>query len=287
MSVRILPATWIVGPPAPPVVALLVRVLYIAIITLVSVWVWGYLGGVSLSPTYVSEGVNETGKLFNWHPVLMTTAFAVLMSEAIMSYKAPILPWLKRAASKKLHACLHAAAAVCIVCGLTAAFKSHSLKLPIPIPDLYSPHSMLGLTTTILWSLQILGAAVAYHWPGISLPGRVALGPVHRHMGGSVWALGLATMATGITEKTTFVATAKKLAGDDLYGAIVRIPGAVLVLLALLGVTALYLQAPAAGPVFVGADGEMLLQGCEGSAAVAGTPSATHGTAQAFLLTDL
>lgn len=89
---------------------------------------------------------------------------------------------------------------------------------------------------------QILGAAVAYHWPGISLPGRVALGPVHRHMGGSVWALGLATMATGITEKTTFVATAKKLAGDDLYGAIVRIPGAVLVLLALLGVTALYLQ---------------------------------------------
>lgn len=61
MSVRVLPDAWSVGPPAPPVVALLVRVLYIAIITLVSVWVWGYLGGVSLSPTYVSEGVNETG----------------------------------------------------------------------------------------------------------------------------------------------------------------------------------------------------------------------------------
>jgi cytochrome b-561 len=28
-------------------------------------------------------------RLFNWHPVLMTLAFGIFMTEAVLSYKAP------------------------------------------------------------------------------------------------------------------------------------------------------------------------------------------------------
>lgn len=62
MSVKVLPASWSIGPPAPLAVAWVTRGLYVSIITLMSTWVFGYLGGVSFSPTYVIEGVNDTGE---------------------------------------------------------------------------------------------------------------------------------------------------------------------------------------------------------------------------------
>lgn len=34
---------------------------------------------------------NDTGQLFNWHPLLITLAFPVLMAEAVLAYKAPLL----------------------------------------------------------------------------------------------------------------------------------------------------------------------------------------------------
>ncbi len=43
---------------------------------------------------------------------------------------------------------------MCIVLGLIAAFKSHSLHVP-PMADLYSSHSYLGLTAVILVGLQV------------------------------------------------------------------------------------------------------------------------------------
>ena len=42
-----------------------------------------------------------------------------------------------------------------IIGALVAAFNSHTLKLPIPIPNLYSPHSWLGLLVVILVALQV------------------------------------------------------------------------------------------------------------------------------------
>lgn len=33
---------------------------------------------------------NDTGGIFNWHPLLMTLAFPVLMTEALLAYRAPL-----------------------------------------------------------------------------------------------------------------------------------------------------------------------------------------------------
>ena len=56
---------------------------------------------------------------------------------------------------KALHAALQLVALILIIGALVAAFNSHTLKLPSPIPNLYSPHSWLGLLVVILVALQV------------------------------------------------------------------------------------------------------------------------------------
>lgn len=99
---------------------------------------------------------------------------------------------------KKVHWSLHTAAAVCILFGLTAAFQSHNLKRPVPIPNLYSPHSLLGLTTVLMATLQFCVGLGCYLAPKAPLHHRVALGPVHRFMGQATWLCGLASIAVGV-----------------------------------------------------------------------------------------
>jgi cytochrome b-561 len=50
---------------------------------------------------------------------------------------------------------LHSLAVLCATLGVTAAYKSHTLKLPTPIPNFYSPHSFLGATTLAMLAVQV------------------------------------------------------------------------------------------------------------------------------------
>lgn len=59
-------------------------------------WLFGYLGGLRLSPKPLAQGGNDTGQLFNWHPLLITLAFPVLMAEAVLAYKTPLVPLKSR-----------------------------------------------------------------------------------------------------------------------------------------------------------------------------------------------
>ncbi|XP_021107444.1 cytochrome b ascorbate-dependent protein 3 isoform X4 [Heterocephalus glaber] len=89
--------------------------------------------------------------MFNWHPVLMVSGMVVLYGAASLVYRlpqawlGPRLPW------KALHAALHLGAFVLAVVGLVAVFRYHSHA---GITHLYSLHSWLGLTTTVLFSCQ-------------------------------------------------------------------------------------------------------------------------------------
>lgn len=75
--------------------SILTRVLELSCVLVVVTWVVK-LGGVSMRPAWSSETTNDTGRLFNVHPLLQTAAFAVLMAEALQAWRSPIVPGLGR-----------------------------------------------------------------------------------------------------------------------------------------------------------------------------------------------
>ncbi|EHB02075.1 Cytochrome b ascorbate-dependent protein 3 [Heterocephalus glaber] len=117
--------------------------------------------------------------MFNWHPVLMVSGMVVLYGAASLVYRlpqawlGPRLPW------KALHAALHLGAFVLAVVGLVAVFRYHSHA---GITHLYSLHSWLGLTTTVLFSCQ----------------------PLHVFFGAAILSLSMASVISGINEKLFF-----------------------------------------------------------------------------------
>ena len=238
-----------IGPPAPPMFSWLARGSAVLVLTLVGHWVSAYLGGVAMAPQASADGrSNDTNGIFNWHPILMTLGFVVFMTEAVLAYKAPWSHDSPRPARKTFHWAFNSLAALCILFGLVAVFNSHNLKLPEPMPNLYSAHSFLGIFTVSLAAAQFALGFAAYLWPKFSLATRVALGPIHRFLGLSTWGLGLATAATGIQEKTAFLQMGKKLAGDEVFGPIMRLPALTLLMLALTALLVLFHHAPPAAP---------------------------------------
>lgn len=57
---------------------------------------------------------------------------------------------------------LNTFAVIAAVFGVIAAFRSHTLKRPVPTPNLYSPHSYLGILTLVFLGLQVRGPAVLH-----------------------------------------------------------------------------------------------------------------------------
>ena len=89
------PAAWAqrTGPPPTRYFTAVTRALQCACVLLMAGWVFGHLGGLRLSPEPSADGSsNDTGALFNWHPLLISLAFPLLMGEAVLAYKAPLVP---------------------------------------------------------------------------------------------------------------------------------------------------------------------------------------------------
>lgn len=91
------PAVWPwLGPPTPTWVKIAARLSMLSLLGLTVLWI-SKLGGLSLSPDVtVNVSGNNTGRLFNWHPLLMVLAFGVFMPEAILSYRSSLAPGSSR-----------------------------------------------------------------------------------------------------------------------------------------------------------------------------------------------
>lgn len=233
-----------IGPPAPPLAGALVRALQVAIAVAALIWI-SLLGGVRFTPrvTDPATGANDTGGVFNWHPLLMLIAFPLAMAEAVLAYRAPLAPAAlpDRPARKTLHAALHSLAAVAAILGLIAAIKSHTLKRPDPVPNFYSVHSWLGLCVLMAFLAQFCLGFAAYLVPKWSQANRAAFGPVHAALGLTVFFGGVATAMTGLQEKTTFV---QLFGRPGVTATVMRMPALLGVLLAALAAVVGWHHAP-------------------------------------------
>lgn len=96
MAPPVHPSKWHIGPPSPTYLVWLARCCMLLLLGVVVIWVSACLGGLAFAPVG-----NDTSLLFNWHPILMTLGFGVFMSEAILSFKAPLLSRWSRWAPRR------------------------------------------------------------------------------------------------------------------------------------------------------------------------------------------
>jgi len=142
---------------------------------------------------------------FNWHPLLMVISFIVLYAHGILIYR--LLRNEPKKRLKLLHAAIMITALVLASVGLKAAFDSHDLAMPKPIPNLYSLHSWIGLATVICFALQWVFGLVSFLFPGLRHSLRSAYMPLHIYGGLLIFCLATATSLMGLLEKAIFLKT--------------------------------------------------------------------------------
>lgn len=119
----------------------------------------------------------------------------------------------RRIWNKLLHTMFHILAIPCIAIGFIAVLDSHNLRLdndenPSPIPNFYSLHSWMGLTTMGLFALQFLVGFFSFLLllccESATASFRANLVPIHSTFGITTFVLAVATACAGLTEKAFF-----------------------------------------------------------------------------------
>ncbi|KAL5231727.1 hypothetical protein ABZP36_030503 [Zizania latifolia] len=177
---------------------LLAHVLAAAAAALVLFWCIHFRGGLALRS-------HDKQLIFNAHPVLMLLGLVVVAAEAILCYRS--LPWatpqlVSRDARKKAHLALHAVGLALGGLGIYAVFKFH---VEAGIPNLYSLHSWIGITTISLYALHWLTAFLTFFFPGAAPATRRSAVPWHALLGLLIFALAVGNAQLGFLEKLTFL----------------------------------------------------------------------------------
>lgn len=146
-------------------------------------------------------GLNWGRLVFNWHPVLMITGMILCLISSLLMYRINELP---KYMTKAMHATIHTAAIICVLTGLSAVvtgnnYTNHSYDYQY-VPNLYSLHSLLGMSAMVLYFSNYLLAGFHFLAPGVKLEWKVAFKPNHVFVG--VFTLFAATFAvlSGINE---------------------------------------------------------------------------------------
>ncbi|XP_047959037.1 transmembrane ascorbate ferrireductase 2-like isoform X2 [Salvia hispanica] len=197
----------------------LVRIIGFTVLILVLIWTVHYRGGLAL----ISQNKDL---IFNVHPVLMVISLVLLNGEAMLAYKT--VSGTKNF-KKSVHLVLQFLAFFLSIIGVWAAWKFHVDK---GIDNFYSLHSWLGLACLVLFGIQWAAGFVTFWYPGGSRHRRESLMPWHVFLGVYIYALAVATCATGLLEKATFLQTQKIISRYSTEALLVNSLGILIVVLA-------------------------------------------------------
>jgi cytochrome b-561 len=129
------------------------------------------------------------GRVFNWHPLLMTFGFVFCSTTAALSYIS--LPFTRKT-NKLIHMTSHGVGAITALVGAIAVFRFHNEH---NITNLYSLHSWLGLFTWVCFVTQWIFGLVTYYYPGARPQVRAAT--ISYHIGGGIGILALIYITAG------------------------------------------------------------------------------------------
>ncbi|XP_006003034.1 plasma membrane ascorbate-dependent reductase CYBRD1 [Latimeria chalumnae] len=183
----------------------LVSALLAGFVSVLCVLIWAF---------HWREGLGWNGGFeeFNWHPILMVTGFIFIQGIAIIVYR---LPWTWKCSKplmKFIHAGLNTVTFILVVISLVAVFDFHNTN---KIPNMYSLHSWIGLTATILHVLQFVLGICVYLLPFAPVSMRDSLMPVHIYSGLFIFGMVMATALLGFTEKIFFALKESNYAYKD------------------------------------------------------------------------
>eukprot|EP00794_Sanderia_malayensis_P003539 gene3539-4042_t len=168
----------------------IVEVVGIIILAVVFIWMGHYRGGFAW---------NGSAKEFNYHPVFMTIGFIFLYGNGMLVYR--ILRKTNKMTVKIVHACIQLGALIFAIVGLKAVFDFHNSS---KIPNMYTLHSWVGITTTVLFGLQWLFGFFGFLFPKFSDARRADYLKTHQYFGLAIIILAAGTCLSGITEKLFF-----------------------------------------------------------------------------------
>ncbi|KAL3775196.1 hypothetical protein ACHAWO_003812 [Cyclotella atomus] len=196
-------------------------------IILVSLWVsQKAMGGGG-----VSWKQGDSGRVFNWHPVLMITAYA-LMNVGVLVFRASGTSAYqsslasssaeaysrKRGIMKSIHGTIWSLDFIFGIVAMLAVFKSHNDPISGYIANLYSFHSWVGILVLSFFTLQfIIGIASFSGLGGASRLGTPLLMEIHKYTGTYIHILATATIMLGIQEKEGFIGCSYTVNAPDLF----------------------------------------------------------------------
>jgi cytochrome b-561 len=196
-------------------------------IILVSLWVsQKAVGGGG-----VSWKQGDSGRVFNWHPVLMVTAYALMnvgvlifrasgtsVYQSSLSTSAEAYP-RKRGIMKTIHGAIWSLDVVFGIVAMLAVFKSHNDPISGYIANLYSFHSWVGILVLSLFTLQFIVGIVSFSGLAGSASrfGTPLLMEIHKYTGTYIHILATATILLGIQEKEGFIGCSYKVTAPDLF----------------------------------------------------------------------
>jgi len=163
-------------------------------VTFVCIIIWLNLSQLGSGfGTRQSSGV--TIQYFNWHPLLMSMAFLIFMTPAVLSFE--IFPY-PRHANKLLHGFCNTLALLSAFAGFAIILDCHNNLSSVG--SFHSVHGCVGLVVLSIFAINYLLAFVLYalQWGGTL---RAKLKPLHKRLGFCVITLGFMNMTLGIFEQ--------------------------------------------------------------------------------------
>lgn len=164
----------------------------VAMTVMMLVWLFHFREGVAFKS-------DVKAKIFNLHPMLMTLGFVLLSGEAAMAYRG--IPTTRKN-QKLLHLILHFLALVAGIIGIYAVFKFHA---ELNIPDMYTLHSWLGMSTISIFGLQWLFSFFTFWYPRAQHSTRARIAPWHAIFGVLIFFMVILTAITGLVERFIFL----------------------------------------------------------------------------------